>query len=78
MSSHVFIRVTLCHSAQDCCKPKCELFECKAPWATSTAKKEVAAWLRKSCADGAKDLGCHDASCVFFSVFAIPPSKKQK
>ncbi|CAE7210038.1 unnamed protein product, partial [Symbiodinium natans] len=36
---------------EDCCKPKCELFTCTAPWAPSAAKKDVVSSTAEDCCD---------------------------
>ncbi|CAJ1363915.1 unnamed protein product [Effrenium voratum] len=38
-------------SKKDCCQPKCELFNCTAPWAPSAAKKDVVASSAEECCD---------------------------
>jgi len=38
-------------SKEECCKPKCSLFECTAPWAPSDAKKEVVSSSAEDCCD---------------------------
>lgn len=38
-------------SREECCKPKCSLFECTAPWAPSDAKKEVVSSSAEDCCD---------------------------
>ena len=36
---------------EECCKPKCELFSCEAPWAPSVAKKDVVSSAAEDCCD---------------------------
>lgn len=38
-------------SKKDCCQPKCQLFECTAPWAPSAAKKDVVASSAEECCE---------------------------
>lgn len=38
-------------SKKDCCQPKCQLFNCTAPWAPSAAKKDVVASSAEECCE---------------------------